>query len=158
MSGDDDRPRRSWAEIDRLRDKPRERGERRPQGRAAEARAQAASDAYLKEMDAKLFRQGGGEGEELAKAVRDAHGSPGLDAACRAYFDALGAPADVSLLSIFLDAGDSALVVAALEALAEQARGGKLTLSAGLRRQVRAHAEGFDDASAEAAEDLLALV
>jgi len=42
------------------------------------------------------------------------HGTAGLADACRAYRDALGLPADASLLSIFLDAGDPALVCAAL--------------------------------------------
>lgn len=156
--GDDgDRPRRSWSEIDKLRDKPRARQEeRRPRGAHAEARAKQAAKEYLKEVDRRVFsgREGGAD-RALADAVREAHGTSGLADACRAYRDAAGMPEDPALLSLFLDAGDAGIVVGALETLlALQERGG-LEAGSGLRTQLRLLSQGFDDEVAEAAETLL---
>jgi hypothetical protein len=87
--------------------------------------------------------------------MRDARGTDGLADACRAYRDALGVPRDAALLALFLDCGDSALVVAGLEELLEAHREQTLTLTGGLRTQLRMLAQDPDDAVAEAAEDLL---
>jgi hypothetical protein len=161
VSGDDreDRPRRSWSEIDKLRDKPRERrDERRPRGAAAEALSRQAAQQYPKKLDTHLYAKGGKgtAGERHAAAVRAAHGTPALTDACRAHLEALGAPADAQLLAAFLDARDRDVQLAALRAIAEQVRAGALALGAGLRAQLRTLARGLDDAVAEAAEDALA--
>jgi hypothetical protein len=155
VSGED-RPKRSWREIDQMRDKARPRSERRPRGKAAEAQAAEATKEYLKEID-KIFAkgQGGAEGERLAKVIRDAHGTPGLPDACRAFLEAVGMPADPSILALFLDSGDPDLVVRALQVLLEIHRRGELEVSAGLRSQLRVLEQDFDDAVAEAAEELL---
>jgi len=156
--GDDrdrnDRP--SWSEIDKLRDGTRSGRERRPRGAADEARARAASEQYVKEVD-KLFskEKGGAEAEALAGAVRDAHGSPELGPACSAYVAALGTPRDPGLLSIFLDSDDAEIMVPALERLLELHEAGELEVGAGLRSQLRILAQSFDDGVAGAAEDLL---
>jgi hypothetical protein len=164
VSGDDERergerPKRSWAEIDRLRDRPRaRRDERTPRGPAATARAQAATKQYLAELDQKLFAKGapgGATGARLAAAVRAAQGTPGLADACRAYLDAVGAPSEPALLAAFLDTGAPELQRAALAALAEGVAGGRIALSAGLRAQLRTLADGPDDELAEAAEAVL---
>lgn len=157
---DGERPRPSWSELDKRRDKPRSHTtERRPRGAAAEARARTATQSYLKQLDARLFakeRGAGGAAGKLAAAVREALGTPGLDATCRAYLDAIGPPAEVALVAAFLDARDRDLRLAALDALGEGLRAGRMALSAGLRSQLRILAEGPDDALAEAAEALLA--
>jgi len=156
--GDDrdryDRP--SWSEIDKRRDGSRSRGEPRPRGAAAEARSRAASEQYVKEID-KLFSKepGGAEAEGLARAVRDAHGTAGLAAACGAYVERLGTPRDVSLLSIFLDSDDAAIMVPALERLLELREAGALEAKSGLVTQLRVLAQSFDDDVAGIAEDLL---
>ena len=162
MSGerDDDggeRPKRSWREIDQLRDKSRTQFERRPRGKAAEARAEAATQLYIKSLDA-LFsgEPGGEEGERFGRAMRDAHGSPELAPACRAYREELGMPRDPSLLALFLDSGDRELVIAGLGALTTAFEAGELEVSSGLRTQLRVFAEDPDDATAELAEELLA--
>jgi hypothetical protein len=151
-----ERPKRSWAEIDRLRDRPRaRRDERAPRGPAATARAQAATKQYLAQLDERLFAKGtpgGAAGARLAEAVRAAQGSAGLTDACRAYLDALGPPADPALLAAFLDTGERALQLAALAALAAP---GRTALGAGLRSRLRSLAEGLDDELAEAAEAAL---
>jgi hypothetical protein len=157
---DDDRserPRRSWREIDQLRDGARHhRDERRPRGAAAEARARSATAQYLKQAG-QIFSggRGGAEGERLAAAVRAAQGAPALAEACAAYRDALGLPDDPALLGRFLESGDAALVVGALGAL-RAARQRGAVLGAGLRSQARMLADDRDDEIAEAAEALLA--
>jgi len=156
----EDRPKRSWSEIDRLRDRPRaRRDEARPRGPAASARARAASQQYLKKLDRQLFAKSGARSpadEPLAAAVRTALGTPGLDDACRAYLEGMGTPSDPALVSAFLDARDRELQLAALRGLAATPSAGRPAPSAGLRAQLRTLAEGPDDELAEAAEALLA--
>ncbi len=160
MSDDRDRyDRPSWSEIDKRRDgssgRSRDARERRPQGKAAEARARAATSLYLKEAD-KMFSdaEGGAQGEALAKQARDAHGTSELPAACRAYRDQLGIPSDPSLLSLFLDTGEAELVVAALTALLAAQKAGGLEATPGLKSQIRVLAQDFNDDVAELAEEL----
>ena len=159
MSRDDDRderPRRSWREIDRMRDGGRRGDDERPRSARGQERSRAATQQYVKKLDKLVFGdKGGGVEEPLAKAVRDAHGTAGLAEACRAYRDALGLPADASLLSIFLDAGDPALVCAALQEIAAGRERGDLEGTSGLRTQLRLLAEDANDEVAESAEDLL---
>lgn len=166
-SRDDDergeRPRLSWSELDRRRDKPRSREtERGPRGAAAEARARSATQSYLKQLDQRLFAKGArsgpkaSEADRLADAVRAAHGTPALADACRGYLAERGAPREPSLIGAFLDANDRAVQCAALEALAEEIAAGRLALSPGLRSQLRVLSAGPDDELAERAEALLA--
>lgn len=163
MSRDDDRergerPKLSWREIDQRREKAGgRRDERRPRGARAEAEARAASKSYLAKLDKQIFSgsKGGGEGTALEKAVREAHGSPGLGEACAAYLEALGPPQDPGLLSLFLDCTDKELVKAALQQLVTLQQAGGLSLSVGLRSQLRLLAEDSDDDVAYPAEDLL---
>ncbi len=156
---DDDRPRKSWSEIDRLREKGSSGSERerRPRGRHAEAQARRATERYVKEIDS-LFSsaEGGSETEPFIEAMRDAHGSGELPAACRAYRDAIGFPEDPELVSLFLDSGEQELVVGALEVLLAAAGDGRVELTGSLRSQVAVLAEDFDDAVASVAEDILA--
>ena len=162
MSGRDDedrgeRPKLSWSELDKRRDKPRSHtSERRPRGAAAEARAASATQSYLKKLDQQLFAKGGKGATprgRLADAVRDALGTPGLDDACRAYLAEVGPPADAALVAAFLDARDREIRLAALGALAGESR---VALTPGLRSQLRVLAEGADDELAERAEEILA--
>jgi hypothetical protein len=162
VSGSDEhdpgeRPKRSWAEIDRLRDRPRaRRDERAARGPADTAHARAATKQYLAELDRKLFDRGaagGSEGARLAAAVRAAQGSAGAADACRAYLDVAGAPSDPALLSAFLDTGVRELQLVALRALIEG--GARVPPGGGLRSQLRTLAEGLDDELAEAAEAAL---
>lgn len=163
MSRDDerdrgDRPRRSWREIDQMRNRSRHvsEGERRPRGEAAQARSAAATQRYVKGLDA-LFSKNprGAEAERLAEAVRAAHGTPALADACRAHREALGLPREPALLSLFLDARDPALVAEVIAALDSMQAEGGLQASSGLRTQLRLLAQDPDDTVAEAAEALL---
>ena len=163
MSRDDDRPgfldrdKKSFSELDRRRREGRSRPEeRRPASPAQQARLEAAKKQYLKQIDGLFAKgKGGAEGERLAAAVREARGTPGLAAACRAYRDAVGVPSDAALIACFLDADDAELALAALEALRAAREQGSLSLGSGLRTQLRMLAESPDDAVASAAEELL---
>jgi len=161
MSGRDDesdeRPRRSWREIDRMRDGSGHRPEeRKPRGKAAEARSRQATQSYLKQIDGLFARDdGGAQGERLARALHEAHGTPGLAEACAAYRDAVGFPRDPELVSLFLDSGERELVAGALTVLADAHAREPIALGPGLRSQLRLLAEDPDDEIAGAAEDLL---
>jgi hypothetical protein len=153
---DDDR-KLSWKEIDQRRDgsSPRQEG-RRPRNEAERERSEQATQAYISEID-KLFSSGpgGAEGEELVKAIRDAHGTSELDAACQAYRDAAGLPRDLEVLSIFLDCKDTTLVVKGLEAVLELQKDPEVSLSRGLQSQLRLLAQSFDNTVAEIAEEII---
>ncbi len=157
MNEDRERPRRSWREIDQRRDGAQRRDEPRPRGPRAEARSKRATEQYLKQLDG-LFSQapGGAEGEKLGVAVREAHGSSELTAACAAYREALGDPRDAALAALFLDAEDLETVRSGLRGLVAARESGELDgPSAGLRSQLRMLAEHADDEVAELAEALL---
>jgi len=154
----DDREKLSFSELDRLR-RERQRGDggSRPRGPGAQARTKQAAEAYLKEAG-KLFTaaQGGAEGDALARAVHAAHGTPELAEACRAYRDGVGMPDDASLLSLFLDADDPGIVAEAIRTLAEGHAAGGLTVSRGIKSQLRGLEQSTDDDVAYEAEELLA--
>jgi hypothetical protein len=156
---DEERPRLSWSEIDKRRDRPGRRDERaaRPRGAEAEARSRSAAQAYLRRQGDALFAKGpaGAAGAPLARAVRDAHGSPRLADACAAYVAALGPPRDAALASLFLDAPRREAVLAGLEGLAALRAEGGLEIGRALRSQLRLCADGPDDELAGAAEALL---
>jgi hypothetical protein len=151
-----ERERRSWREIDRMRDGSGGSRERGPRGAAEQARADAASRAYRRQLDRRFAKgQGGAEGQQLAKAMRDALGTPALPDACRAYRDAVGPPEEAALISLFLDCGDPELIRVGLDALRSACEAGGLEPSSGLRRQLRMLAQDVDDDVADAAEEVL---
>ena len=150
-----ERERRSWREIDQMRDGTH-REDRGPRGAADRARADAASKRYRRELEKRFATgKGGAEGDQLAKSMRAAHGTPELAGACRAYRDAVGSPMDAALISLFLDCGDSELVGLGLESLRSALRTGTVSVSAGLKAQLRMLAQDADDAIAEGAEEIL---
>lgn len=154
-----EREKLSFSELDRRRRERRAGHEPRPRDEASRQREAAATRQYLKQVDG-LFGStpGRAEAEPLERAMRDAHGTPKLADACRAYRDALGMPGAARDLSLFLDSGDAELVVGALEALRAARDSGGLEATAGLRSQLRLLAQDPDDAVAAAAEELLALL
>lgn len=152
-----ERERLSWSEIDKLRDKARSQRGERPRGKQAQQRAARQTREALKDADS-LFtsERGGAAGAALASAVRDAHGTPDLEQACRDYVAALGVPTSADLLSIFLDTRKRDLIVAALEMLYARKCAGELKMSGGLKSQLRVLAQEPDDDVAGLSEDLLA--
>jgi hypothetical protein len=154
---------RSWNDGDKLsfseRDRRRREGghsdEQRPRG-VSKAKAESATKHYLKKLDG-LFseKKGSGEAQKLEAAVRAAHGTPKLAAACREYVEAVGLPTEAALIGIFLDCGDEKFVVGGLLALKEGSQSGELQVSSGLRSQIRMLAEDPSDEIAELAEELI---
>ena len=156
---DDERPKLSWSEIDKRRDGVAGRREERgPRGRVQQERARAAARQYVDKIEGQLFSEhgSGAHGDELVRALRDAHGTPGLARACRDLLEQVGTPRDPSLLSLFLDAGEPELVLAGCEGLERLREAGELDCRAGLRTQLRMLAEDANDDVAYAAEELLA--
>jgi hypothetical protein len=150
-----DREKKSFSELDRIRREGRSAGEHRPRDRASQARAEAATGAYLKEIDG-LFGAGkAGDREKLVHAMLDARGTPEQAAACRALLEGVGPPTDARQVSCFLDCGETELVLAGLVATRAAHSAGSLEMTAGLRTQLRMLAENPDDDIAGAAEDLL---
>ena len=160
MSGDDknwlDREKLSFAELDRRRrDGGRSGDAREPRNQAERERSDAESKQYLKEADGMFAGGNKAERERLAAAMQDAHGTPALADACRAYHAACGPPEDSRLASLFLDTGDCEVILLGFEALRAGAEKGAMTLSGSLRSQLRILAEDSDDAVADGAEELL---
>ena len=162
MSGDDrswqDREKLSFSERDRRRREGHPSDGPRPRDRAGQERAAAATKQYVKEIDAVFAGGKKAEVDELVTAMRDSHGTPGLADACRAYRAAVGLPQEVSLISLFLDTGQSELILDGLEALRRGHEGGGLKPTGGLRSQLRMLAEDSENAVAEGAEDLLQIL
>ena len=158
--GDDrdhgEREKLSWSEIDKLRDGSRSSRSDRPRGRQAQKEAEGETREALRSAETVFSSEkGGATGAALAKAVRDNHGTPDLEQACRDYVAELGMPTSAELLSIFLDSRQPDLIVPALEALYEQKRAGTLEISGGLKSQLRILAHEPDDHIAGLSEDLL---
>lgn len=154
--GSDDREKLSFSERDRLR-REREAGHDRPRGPGGRKREAEAREAALRMAESIFSDEGAGSrGDELAKAVRAAHGSAELPAACHAFVAEVGMPRSVDLLQIFLDTSDPSLIVPALEELLARRQSGELELSAGLKSQLRTLSSDPDDDVAGLAEDILA--
>lgn len=151
--GDDDR-KLTYSERDRMQ---REGGANRPpRGKWAEAEDAKRTHDALQVADS-LFtdEKGGQEGKALANAVRAAHGSSDLPAACRAYLETVGPPKGSEFASIFLDADDKEISIIVLDALLSQKEAGDFELAGGIKSQIRILSEDFDDDLASRAEDLL---
>lgn len=154
----DDGRKLSYSERDRLR-REGKGGPRRERPLSGKERALEEKRSRLALAAAEeLFttEKGGQAGKTLANAVREAHGTKDLAAACHAYLEKVGAPASSELASIFLDAGEKAISLPVLDELLRQKSAGALELEGGLKRQIRLLAEDFDDELASRAEDLLA--
>ena len=151
-----DERKRSWKEIDQMRDGTRREDRERPRNAAAQERSEQATQSYLKEID-KLFTSTGrsAEAEALVKSLRDAHGTPELPEVCRSFRDQLGMPDDTTLLSIFLDSNEPEFMVAALETLVTLLGSNEIELSKGIQSQLRVLAQDFNNDVAEIAEEIL---
>lgn len=151
-----DERKRSWAEIDRLRDGSSREDRERPRNPASQARADQATQTYLKEID-KLFSSTGrsAEADALIKRLRDAHGTPELAGVCRDFREELGLPRETALLSIFLDCNDPELVVGALSTLFVLLEQEEIEFGKGIQSQLRVLSQDFNNDIAEVAEDIL---
>jgi hypothetical protein len=138
MAGNyDDKPKKSWRELDRNKDRSSHRAPDRPQMNPfRQARADSASKAYKSKLDAffdgdasapavvkdKLSQiqdtsQEGKARSAALKAIKDAAVSSALDAAFDAYLKKWELPFDYDILSQALNCGDESHVSAALDML-----------------------------------------
>lgn len=138
---DDDRPKKSWREIDKGKDRSSHRTERRDPSEASRAKVEksAAYSKYKSQLD-KLFTPGGAQlpeamraklgpvsdeskkKQELTNALKDAP----TEASLRAFVDAgLSLPEDPRLLLALLDVKAPELLAPVLEALLAVVEGGK---------------------------------
>ena len=148
--GDDaDREKRSWRDIDKMRDGSRHA----PDGRGApgekKARATAAYGKYKSELN-KLFDKGGlaekfkdvlGEGDGSAqtkdlKALRAAEG-PAFFALLASYMATHGMPVAVDVLARATTAEDLAIVKGAVKTLAEHAADARIPGRAAMLERLR---------------------
>jgi hypothetical protein len=159
VSGDDrswiDREKKSFSELDRQRREGRSNEERRPTDQATRQRSAAATKQYLREVQGAFAGGRKAEVEKLAGAMRDAHGTPGLADACRAYQAIAGLPDSAPLISLYLDTRDRELILAGLAALRAGREKASVKVTSGLRSQLRTFSEDRDDEIAEAAGELL---
>jgi hypothetical protein len=154
----DDGRKLSYSERDRLHREGKGAGRReRPQSGHERAMDEKRSRLALAAAEGLFTDEKGGQaGKALAQAVRDAHGTKDLAAACLAYLEKVGPPGSAELASIFLDAGDKGVSLPVLDDLLRRKRQGDFELEGGLKRQVRLLSQDFDDELASRAEDLLA--
>lgn len=155
--GDDDRPRKSWREIDAAKDRSAHRKEDRPRagGARAQQRSSAAQKQYRAALD-KLFDQGATtEGwkkvlpempsdpatagrQELLRAIRAAPDRATVEAAVGKLLESSSLPDDPDVLVQVLSCSGDAVVQDALERLDAllplQAPGARQVLVTRLRR------------------------
>ncbi|MCU0662020.1 MAG: hypothetical protein MUC50_06805 [Myxococcota bacterium] len=137
MSRDDDKPKRTWREIDAKKDRSAHRKEDKPVGSPfAQARADSASKVYRSKLDA--FFEGDGKAPEVVrgklealtdtspegkkrtaalKLIKDAATSSQADGAVRAFLSEFELPLDYDILSQVLLCSDDDYVGAALHLL-----------------------------------------
>jgi hypothetical protein len=136
MSRDyDDKPKRSWREIDKKKDSSKHRQQdRKPMSPHKTARAASASKVYKSKLDAFFSGDGkvpehvkekvdalqttSGEGKARAnalKAIKDANTSSAADKAVAAYLKKWELPPDFDVLSQVLTCSDEDYILDAME-------------------------------------------
>ena len=134
---EDGREKRSWSEIDKLRDGSRHAREDRTPARGKTGRASAAYGKYKSELN-KLFDKGGlaekfkdvldeGDGSVQAKELKALRAAAGGEffVLLEAYVKAHGMPGAVDVLVRAVTAEDLAIVKSAVGRLAERAAAGE---------------------------------
>ncbi len=172
----DDREKRSWREIDAMRDKSHQRAGAGPSRGTRPIERTQAYRAYKTELG-KLFDGGGlpealksklesaGVGlvdnakrkKELTKALLDAHGSAAVRACLAQYREAYGEPDREDVLAKLLETDDEAMVLTALTAAAKLQSAGSLKRSASLKARIKTAEMTMDAAKITAlAKEILA--
>lgn len=121
-----DEKKKSWREIDKLRDRSRHRGRQRRDERGALEKAlqdKRMKDRYLKEAE-RLFQGPKGRPEHAKdlRAIHDSYGTPRFGRAVRHYVETYGLPDEWGTLLLLLDLTDQPRIVCqAIEALGRMA-------------------------------------
>lgn len=133
--------RKSWREIDQIRDRGGTSGKRRDDRSSLEKALEnpRLREKYLKEAG-RLFMgvKGGADHQKDLKSVHDAYGTPKFDGAVLHYLERYGLPDDWASLMLFLDfKGASETVCKAIDALTVLAKGKGLVERQGLKGKLR---------------------
>lgn len=156
-----DKPKKSWREIDQSKDKNRTRSET-PGGGGSRAQRSAAYSSYKTQLN-KLF-DGGGLPALVAERLGDQHvAAPAqtrkaaasaicaaktpkaVRAALEAYDAAHGFPEDEEVLAKLLDMSDEILVLQALQVVEKLADAGSLKRGASLKARIKTAQLTLDD-------------
>ncbi len=137
---DNDKPKKSWREVDRSKDSSRHRQEDRPRTAPRQkARAESASKAYKSKLDAFFDGEGaapahikdklsaldsvpGGEGKErleAQKAIKEAGTSSAADKATKHYLARWELPQDFEILAQVLTCSDESYVERAMDMISK---------------------------------------
>lgn len=133
--------RKSWREIDQMRDRGAGSGKRRDDRSSLEKALEnpRLREKYLKEAG-KLFMgaKGGANHQRDLKAIHDAYGTPRFDGAVIHYLAQYGLPDDWATLMLLLDfKGATETVCKAIDALTVLAKGKGLIERQGLKGKLR---------------------
>ena len=175
MAGDhdDDRPKRSWREIDQMREKGSQSRNARSSAGPKPERSQAYR-SYKSQLN-RLFDGGvvpealkstladkgvaiaAKQRKELAQAVVAATGTSAVRAAFAAYKTAFGSPSEEDLLAKLLDTDDEPMVLEALAGVDQLLGEGTLKRSNSLKARIKTAQMTLDSPRVTAAaRDLLA--
>ena len=174
MSKDDDRPRKSWSEIDKARNTSPNRRERREDGGSPRLRETSREYRSYKSQLNKLFDGSGAvpdalkstlEGVEMAedvKAAREAHQEMlaaltprKILRAYRKFREICDFPRDKPALEKLLDLDEEDIVLEALLVLAELADAGEIKRSSSLKMRVQQAQMTVDTNEVKRAGDVL---
>ena len=150
--GDDDRPRKSWRDLDRQRDRSTHRREERPAGAGGKPldRSQAYR-AYKSQLD-KLFDGGalpdalrdklaeagvGADAKRKKEALERLLSAADLKAELETYAAAFGFPEDEAALARLLDLGDERIALDALRTIARLRDEGRVKRGASFKARIR---------------------
>ena len=169
MAGDDDKPRKSWREIDQARESGRSgRGEHRDSGLKETSREYRNYKSKLNALfegsgdaDAKgrVPRRESMIDKPAARSIVDAVGPKAIKEALAAYRAEHGFPEDEEALGKILDLSDEALVLEALSTVARLHGEGKLKRAAALKARIKTAQATIDDRDVQArAREVLALL
>lgn len=151
---DDDRPKKSWRELDRKRDQSSHRGggseERGPSSMRENSRAYRSYKSQLDQMwqggalpealQDKLPAGTGGSAnkkKELLEALRGAVKSRDVFKALKAYREVFGFPQDEDALAKLVDLDDDAVVLEALQTIDALHQEGRLKRSTSFKARLK---------------------
>jgi len=166
--GYDDRPRPSWSEIDKRREKARSRTSGSPASSRVEktatySRYKSAADAFFsgglvpEALADKLDPDGSGQQRRQALArLKAAESATAFAGEARSYLSAHGLPDDPYLLERLLDHPDAALALRAIEQIGALVEAGTFKAPKSLPQRLKSLELGSDDPELQDAAKALA--
>lgn len=171
-SSDDDRPKKSWRELDQMRDKSSHRKESGGGGRRSRTEQSAEYRAYKTQLN-RLFEGGAvpdalktklgdatpkevKEKKNALRAIIDAQHPRDVLALLKEFRRSFGFPEEEEALMKLLDVSDEDVVLEALQTIARLLQEGRLKRGASLKARIKTAQMTIDDPRVqEAAKSLL---